>query len=304
MPRKTRIEYPGAIYHIISRGNYRKDLFTIGKLGEAFEKALFEVTERCRWKIHAYVIMSNHYHLALELTEPNMVDGMRWLQSTFANRFNRFTGERGHVFQGRYKAILIEPERPLLGLVNYIHLNPVRAGVVSTDELKKYKLSSYPKFFKKTLGLGLCREEFLSILNLPDSLYGMRRYTEHLKVSEESVSGRTELARKYCRGWILAGKKFREELLKSYGSENPSPRIEAEGRKAMKSVGWEESLVKLLETQSKTEDDILRDRKGADWKVVIAKEMRRSTTASNPWLADHLNMGHPSRVSNLVNGSF
>ena len=90
MPRKQRIEYPGAVYHIISRGNYRKDLFTHAKTAEAFERTIFEAAERCGWKLYAYVIMSNHYHLAIETPEPNMVEGMRWLQSTFATRFNRF----------------------------------------------------------------------------------------------------------------------------------------------------------------------------------------------------------------------
>ena len=66
MARKPRIQYPGAIYHILSRGNYRKDLFTVARTGERFEKAIYEACERCAWKLHAYVIMSNHYHLALE----------------------------------------------------------------------------------------------------------------------------------------------------------------------------------------------------------------------------------------------
>ena len=110
MPRKQRIEYPGAIYHVISRGNYRKELFLKKRTGEAFERCLFETVERCRWKLHAYIIMSNHYHLAVETPEPNLVVGMKWLQSTFATRFNRLRKERGHVFQGRYKSILIGDE--------------------------------------------------------------------------------------------------------------------------------------------------------------------------------------------------
>jgi len=76
MPRKQRIEYPGAVYHVISRGNYRKELFLNQGTGEAFERCLFEAVERCGWKLHAYVIMSNHYHLAVETPEPNLVVGM------------------------------------------------------------------------------------------------------------------------------------------------------------------------------------------------------------------------------------
>lgn len=76
MPRKQRIEYPGAVYHVISRGNYRKELFLSENTGKAFERTIFEAVERCGWKLHAYVIMSNHYHLAIETPEPNLVDGM------------------------------------------------------------------------------------------------------------------------------------------------------------------------------------------------------------------------------------
>ena len=120
----------------MSRGNYRKDLFTEAQTGVAFEKALFDACECCGWRLHAYVIMSNHYHLALETPNGNLVEGMRWLQGTFGNRFNKFTGERGHVFQGRYKALLVEPGRSLVGLVNYIHLNPIRAILVDLAHLK------------------------------------------------------------------------------------------------------------------------------------------------------------------------
>lgn len=87
--RTQRIEYPGAIYHVISRGNYCKELFLSENTGKAFERAIFEAVGRCGWKLHAYVIMANHYHLAVETPAPNLVDGMKWLQGTFATRFNR-----------------------------------------------------------------------------------------------------------------------------------------------------------------------------------------------------------------------
>jgi len=110
MPRKLGIEYPGARYHIISSGNYRKDLFVQRGSGEAFERTIFEAALRCGWELFAYVIMSNHYHLALRTPEPNLVVGMKWLQITFATRFNCFHRERGHVFQGRYKSLLVAEE--------------------------------------------------------------------------------------------------------------------------------------------------------------------------------------------------
>ena len=95
MARKLRLEFPGACYHVINRGNYRADIFRTEGTRNAFESCLFEGCAKSDWLLHAYVLMSNHYHLALETPRGNLVIGMQWLQATFANRFNRFRGERG-----------------------------------------------------------------------------------------------------------------------------------------------------------------------------------------------------------------
>ena len=108
MARKLRLEYPGPIYHVINRGNYRTGVFATAGAKAAFEKCLFEASAKSGWVLHAFVVMRNHYHLALETPTGNLVTGMQWLQATFANRFNRLRGERGHLFQGRYKALLVE----------------------------------------------------------------------------------------------------------------------------------------------------------------------------------------------------
>src|SRR5438034_1286861 len=103
MARQIRLEFPGACYHVINRGNYRRDLFASKGAAAAFEEVLFEAAARCGWRLHAYVVMRNHFHLAVELTEPNLSVGMKWLQGTWAVRFNRYRQETGRPFQGRYK---------------------------------------------------------------------------------------------------------------------------------------------------------------------------------------------------------
>ena len=200
---------------MISRGNYRKELFEDRTAG-AFEKTLFEACAKCGWLLHAYVIMSNHYHMAVETPEANLVEGMRWLQGTFGIRFNAFRGERGHVFQARYKSLVIEEGRPLLGLVNYIHLNPVRAGIVTVAELREYEPSSYPKFFKRRPPEPLTRGRFLSALEFPDSVAGMGQYARQLEFAEESdPAARDSLARRYCHGWAVASEEYRRNLKRS-----------------------------------------------------------------------------------------
>jgi len=98
------------------------------------------------WRVHGYCLMRNHYHLALETPRGNLVSGVHWLQSTFGNRFNRYRGERGRAFQGRYQAILVEPGVHLARLVDYLHLNPVRARIVALEQLVQFRWSSYRAF--------------------------------------------------------------------------------------------------------------------------------------------------------------
>ena len=142
MARKLRIQYPGALYHIINRGNYRRDVFATVGAAQAFEHAMDEVCRRFNWRLHAYVIMRNRFHFALETPQPNLSEGMHWLEGTFAVRFNRFRQELGHLFQGRYDAILLEDATILTRVIHYIHLNPVRATIVAPSACSTFRWSS------------------------------------------------------------------------------------------------------------------------------------------------------------------
>jgi putative transposase len=301
MPRKLRIEYPGATYHIISRGNYRKDLFVQRGSGEAFERTIFEAAVRCGWELYAYVIMSNHYHLALRTPEPNLVVGMKWLQSTFATRFNRLHRERGHVFQGRYKSLLVTEARPLLGLIDYVHLNPVRAGLYTVDGLKSHALSSYPKYWKRKPPLGLRRDVLASLGGFSDSPSGMRGYRNHLALCEEGDPGKREdLMKRYCRGWFTGSAKAKKELAKDLAGDAAGVDWESADLRDLNEARWEAVVAEEMKKSGKSERDIAGDRKSATWKVAAAKRLRRETTAGNPWIARRLRMGSPNYVSNLI----
>ena len=142
MARLLRMEYEGGVYHVINRGNYRSDIFGAERTKAAFLKCLGEACEKAAWKVHAWCVMTNHFHLALETPQPNLVEGMRWFEGTFANRFNRMRKERGHLFQGRYKSLIVDPGDGLGSLCHYIHLNPVRAGICEADDLTHWRWSS------------------------------------------------------------------------------------------------------------------------------------------------------------------
>jgi len=147
MARQLRLEFPGALYHITSRGNNKQEIF----LDEEDRRDFLDLTgkeiEQKRWKCYAYCIMDNHYHLVIETPEGNLVSGMRRLNAVYSQMFNRKHGRHGHLFQGRYKSLIVEREGYLLELCRYVVLNPVRAGIV--DQPEQWEWSS----FNSTVGL-------------------------------------------------------------------------------------------------------------------------------------------------------
>lgn len=134
MIKPLRLEFPGALYHVTSRGDRRGSIFLDERDREAWLEVLRTVCERCHFVVHAYCQMTNHYHLMVETVEGNLSQGMRQLNGIYTQHVNRRHGLVGHVLQGRYKAFLVQKETYLLALARYIVLNPVRAGVVSAPE--------------------------------------------------------------------------------------------------------------------------------------------------------------------------
>jgi REP element-mobilizing transposase RayT len=132
MTRPLRLEFSGALYHVLSRGNRRESIYLNDGDFTAFLALLAEVCERFNWLIHAYCLMTNHYHLLIETPDANLSRGMRHLNGVYTQRFNRRHRRVGHVFQGRYKALLVQKDAYLLELTRYIVLNPVRARMVQT----------------------------------------------------------------------------------------------------------------------------------------------------------------------------
>lgn len=141
MARPLRLEFVGALYHVTSRGDRREDIYEGDNDRESFLSILDKVCDTYNWVCHAYCLMSNHYHLLIETPDGNLTRGMRQLNGVYTQTFNRMNGRVGHVFQGRYKAILVEKENYLLELSRYIVLNPVRAGMVAS--VKDWSWSSY-----------------------------------------------------------------------------------------------------------------------------------------------------------------
>lgn len=141
MARPLRIEFAGALYHVTARGNAQQDIFDDDKDRQEFLTLLQHAVERHDWYCHAYCLMDNHYHLLIETGTPTLSKGMKFLNGTYTQYFNRQHKRVGHVFQGRFKAILVQKDSYLLELARYIALNPVRAQMVRSA--KDWPWSSY-----------------------------------------------------------------------------------------------------------------------------------------------------------------
>ena len=303
MARKLRLEFPGAIYHVINRGNYRTDIFRTEGAKMAFEDCLFEACAKSAWLLHAFVLMSNHYHLALETPEGNLVAGMQWLQATFANRFNQLRHERGHLFQGRYKALVVEEGTALGQVCHYIHLNPVRAGVVPVERLRTYRHSSYWYLWEKRK-----RPEFLDPAvalteagGLADDRRGWEQYGQYLAwQAQAGPAGKSEAYASLSRGWALGTEEFKAALIQDHALLASSRAWEAAGAKEIRTQQWETNLERGLRALGQTQDQADGERKSAPWKVALAWWMKQRTQAGNRWLAERLHMGRPEAVSAYV----
>lgn len=185
MARPLRIEYPGAFYHVTSRGNEQKDVFKNQKDREKFLSYLESAATRYGVVIHAWCLMSNHYHLLLETPAGNLSQIMRHINGAYTTYFNVKRKRAGHLFQGRYKAILVEADEYAAELSRYIHLNPVRAQMVAKPE--EYQWSSYRSYIGQNKAPDWLRTNFILGYfggNTPEAKNKYRKFAEDLLESE------------------------------------------------------------------------------------------------------------------------
>lgn len=290
MARKLRIQYPGALYHVINRGNYRRDLFASAGEAQAFLDTLLEAKGLFGWRLHAYALMRNHYHLALETPDPNLVEGMHWLQSTWATRFNRFRHEQGHLFQGRYQAILIEDAAALGRVVDYIHLNPVRAKIVLPDQVRHFRWSSLAGIVR---GDGPAEDHgWRAGGRFGTDDVARRSYETHLiGIGHDEARWEALGLKELSKGWAIGSATWRQNMAKEYGRLALEPGLAAEEVRELREGAWEAALQKALSEIQRREDELLTNPKKQAWKLLVAAQVRRNSAASLAWLAHRLNLG-------------
>jgi len=301
MPRSLRIEYPGAIYHVLNRGNYRHDVFASDNSKSIFEQTLLRTCERAGWILYAFCLLDNHYHLCVETPDANLSVGMQSLQSTFANRFNRSVRERGHVFQGRYKSLVVERDVYLGSLVNYIHLNPLRAGLEDDGKPGCWRWSSLWYLLHKQkrwdrMNLSSC---LYYAGHLADTPSGRRKYLAYLDwLSTSNPAKKEQCFADMSRGWALGTREFKKNLV----TDDRIDGVERIGHisQEARELYWERLVERMLSYHDKNQQDIDSSSKSAAWKVMIAHYMKRHTAVTNGWLSQNLNMGVLHGVSRYV----
>ena len=296
------------------RGDRREAIFLDDRDREIFLATLGEVCERCGFIVHSYVLLSNHYHLLMETPAGNLVAGMRWFQGTYTARFNARHRLAGHLFAGRYKAVLVEREEPAYGRVvsDYIHLNPARAGIVNAENprLRAYRWSSFPGFCGQGTLPGWLRAAEVYCWHHLDWRRSVDRkaFERDLQTcareswGARSASGSQEI--KVLRsGWVLGSEAFRDRMKdlaadivkgkrrESYTGEEISRHDELAARKLL-DRGLDALRIALSDLRLLRQND--------PRKQALAWLIRTKTIVADDWITQHLDMGHRSNVSRAV----
>ena len=310
MPRALRHQYAGAVYHVMARGEGGKAIFQEDADGKAFLHRLGQVCTSHGWRVHAWVLMRNHFHLLLETPEPNLVTGMKYLLGTFSQGWNARRSRRGHVFQGRYKSAPVSAatRSPYYFRVvaDYIHLNPARAGLTGGrhGKLDSYKWSSLRDYARGRGPDWLVMERLLKAFELSNDGRGRRAYVAWLENRAANDGGKVDDAamKALKRGWYLGEPTFADKLRAMVQPE----RLGKRGRDPVERSHDEAQAGRLAEAALAAvglpldRERLAELRKGDGNKVLVAVLLRERTSIGNDWLARRLEMGHPGAVSRLV----
>jgi len=251
MARPLRMDYPDAFYHVLSRGNEKRDIYFNQGDYLRFLDILEKTVERFNLEVHAYVLMKNHYHLLIRTKEANLSRAIQWLGVSYSVWFNRRHKRSGHLFQGRFKSFLIEDDRYFTAMCLYIHGNPFRAGLVS--RLWDYRWSSYRAYVDRkyevswlTTGLVLGMYE------------GSQK--EFLRAQEGFLRGKENILDELRHGLYLGSEGFGEECIRRVQREGY--REKPQGRSLLRGRDVQALALEILEQLGERNPElVLRVRK-------------------------------------------
>jgi putative transposase len=307
MARRVRVQYPGAIYHVMNRGDHSEAVFRDRQDSDLFLTTLGEASAKTDWQVHSYCLMSNHFHLVVETPRANLVDGMKWLLTTYTARFNRKHKLFGHLFSGRYKALPVDGSNTgyLKSACDYVHLNPIRAGLLKAEQpLEAYIWSSYPLYLKQPSGRPgwLRTDRLLGEWGIPkDSAAGREQFARAMEARRKSEEAGNVTELPPC-GWCIGTEEFRQELLQQM-SQLPAHHYGGPEWQETAQKKAERILAEELQRRGWDQSELQRRRKGDPEKLAIARRLRTETTETTmtlAWMADKLSMGAPGALANCL----
>jgi REP element-mobilizing transposase RayT len=268
---------------------------------QGFEGTLAETCERHAWRIHACVIMRNHYHLALETPGANLVQGMHWLQGTFASRFNRFRAVHGYLFQGRYQSLLVEDASALQRVVHYIDLNPVRAGIVQPVAVATFRWGSLRRFVQRSQPAWLTGKITLTGLNLPDTRTSWAGYVEFLVALAGDAKRQQEMGFDgMCRGWAIGTAGWKWALAKEKSAMALEAGYEREELREIREARWRAELQCVLHDHGHAAPETDLHAQSPGWKLQIAARLRARVDAPYRWIAEVLKIPRPASLRTQI----
>jgi len=287
----------------MNRGDHRQDIFRSNKDRDLFLKSLGEACAKTDWQVHAFCLMSNHFHLVVETPKGNLVDGMKWLLGTYTARFNRRHKLFGHLFSGRYKALFVEGSGNgyLKTVCDYVHLNPARAKLLSARQrLSAFRWSSYGEYLKERAGRpGWLRVDRLLGEHgiLKDSPAGREEFEKRMELRRAAEDG--DEFKPLVRGWCLGSEAFRAELLSQVSEQSGAEHSGEEIRESAQAKA-ERLVLEELKKLRWGQEELGSRRKGDEEKVRIALRLRKETTMTLSWIAQRLEMGTKTHLSHLL----
>lgn len=315
MARPLRYEAAGAVYQVMARGDGGKAMFEDDKDGFAWVDLLERACTRFGWRVHAWVLMGNHFHLLVETPEANLVNGMKWMLGAFSQGWNRRKERRGHVFQGRYKSVVVNGEERdgsyFKIVADYIHLNPVRSGWVGGDtgkRLRSWRWSSFGAYAGGKIPDWLETGQVLRAFQLSENGRGGRAYAGYLEARAKDRKGvvSDEALAELRMGWYLGEKSFADKILARISGAVDSGRkkgsVGGQAARAHDEAEAERIVAKALSAMGLPRDAASLTGRGK-WKlgkILVAVLVRKRTGIANAWVAARLGMGHEVSITRAV----
>jgi REP element-mobilizing transposase RayT len=294
MARPLRIEYEGALYHITARGNERKNIYFSRIDYEKFLHYVAEAKKKFGIKLYAYVLMSNHYHLVVETPEANLSKTMQYINGSYTTYVNIKRRRSGHLFQGRYKAIIIDRDNYLLELSRYVHLNPLRAKIVQKPE--EYLYSSYKAYISKNGNQMVNESQILEMISDEKD----RAKQEYKRFVEAAIGGEPGDPHKNVYGGIiLGGTAFIKETLRTIKEELLQKEEIAHSRKLKTAYDIEE-IVDYIATLNNISKEAIVKNNNKELRKLTIYFIKKKTGATNRQIGEYFEAIKASAVSKIV----